>query len=118
MISDKQEITILPIYFMFKEAKTILSGNIKQEVKESLKTLDIALRRNFKAYESSGRVKEPLAKIIRTGIDSIAELDFFTTAVYDELEALKLYSDKIKEQNDQLRERNYELKLENQSLKF
>lgn len=118
MISDKQEITVLPIYFMFKEAKTVLSGNIRQEVKESLKTYDIALRVIFKKYEEAGRVKEPLAKILRQGIDGVAELDFFTTAVYDELEALKLYSDRLKEQNEQLRERNYELKLENQSLKF
>lgn len=118
MISDKPNLTTLPIYLMFKDVKTVLSGNVRQEVKESLRTLDIALRKNFKAYESSGRVKEPLAKIIRTGIDSIAELDFFTTAVYDELDAIKSYSDKLKEQNDQLRERNYELKLENQSLKF
>jgi len=118
MISDKPKLATLPIYFMFKEAKSVFSGNVRQEVKESLKTYDIALRAVFKKYEEVGRVNEPLAKILRQGIDSVAELEFFTTAVYDELEALKLYSDKLKEQNEQLRERNYELKLENQSLKF
>lgn len=118
MISDKPNLAVLPIYFMFKEAKTVFSGNVRGEVKQALKTYDIALRRMFKGYEKAGRVNEPLAKIIRQGIDSVAELEFFTTAVYDELEALKEYSDKLKEQNEQLRERNYELKLENQQLKF
>lgn len=118
MISNKPELKSLPIYFMFQEAKTINSGNVKQEVKEALKTYDIALRRMFKGYESAGRVEEPLAKIIRQGIDSVAELEFFTQAVYDELEALKDYSDRLKEQNEQLRELNYSLKLENQQLKF
>lgn len=118
MISDKPDLNVLPIFLMFKESKTVFSGNVRQEVKQALKTYDITLRALFKKYESLGRVKEPLAVLTRQGIDSVAELEFFTTAVYDELEALKLYSDKLKEQNEQLRERNYELKLENQSLKF
>jgi FtsZ-binding cell division protein ZapB len=118
MISDKPDLVVLPIYLMFKEVKTIFNGNVKQEVIESLKTYDIALRAIFKKYEEAGRVKEPLAKILRQGIEGVAELEFFTTAVYDELEALKEYSDRLKEQNQQLRERNYELKLENQQLKF
>lgn len=118
MISDKPDFKSLPIYFMFQEARTVNSGNVRNEVRESLKVYDIALRRMFKGFESAGRVNEPLAKIIRQGIDSVAELEFFTQAVYDELEALKEYSDKLKEQNEQLRERNYELKLENQQLKF
>lgn len=118
MISEKPEFKSLPIYFMFQESGTILSGNIRQEVRETLKTYDIAIRRIFKAYESTGRTKEPLAQILRQGIDSVAELEFFTQAVYDELDALKDYADKLKDQNNQLRERNYELKLENQQLKF
>jgi FtsZ-binding cell division protein ZapB len=118
MISDKPDFNTLPIYFMFEESGTVNCGNVREEVRQSLKTYDIAFRRMFKGYESAGRVNEPLAKIIRNGIDSVAELEFFTHAVFDELEALKEYSDKLKQQNEQLRERNYELKLENQQLKF
>ena len=118
MLSNKPDLTVLPLFLMFKEDKTIFSGKCRQEVLESLKTYDIALRRVFKAYESTGRTEEPLAKILRQGIDNIAELEFFTQAVYDELDALKTYSEKLKEQNQQLRDRNYELKLENQQLTF
>lgn len=118
MFSEKPDLKYLPIFFMFHEAGTVLSGNVRQEVRESLKTYDLTLRKLFKAYESTGRTKEPLAKLLRQGIDSVAELEFFTQAVYDELDALKEYSDKLKQQNEQLRERNYELKLENQQLKF
>ncbi len=118
MLSNKPDIVLRPIFVMFKQDKTILSGSVRRESLNALKLNDIALRTVFKAYESTGRVNEPMAKIVREGINAIADLEFFNTAVYDEIQALKDYSDRLKEQNEQLRDRNYELKIENQQLKF
>ena len=48
MLSEKPEINLLPIYVMFKDTKNIFGGNVYLEVKQSLETYDIALRRLFK----------------------------------------------------------------------
>lgn len=116
MLSNKPEITHLPIYFMFKEAKTILSANVRQEVKESLTTYDIALRRLNKQFEERDMQDKGLGLLVKNAVDSVAELEFFTDAIYDEIHNLKDYCERLKEQNTELRERNYQLKLENQHL--
>lgn len=118
MLSNKPEIDVLPLYLAYKESKTVLSGEVKEEVRSSLKTYDIALRRLFKLFEEKGKIDNPFAEFARDGIYNIAELEFFVAAVYHELEGLKDYSDKLKEQNELLRDMVYELKLENQTLKF
>lgn len=114
MLSNKPEITHLPIYFMFKEAKTILSANVRQEVLESLTTYDIALRRLNKQFEERDMQDKGLGLLVKNAVDSVAELEFFTGAIYDEIHNLKDYCERLKEQNTELRERNYQLKLENQ----
>lgn len=118
MISKKIDLTLRPIYNLFKQDKSILSGSIRREVKTSLIASDIALRRVYKAYEENNRLDEPLAQIVKAGIEGIADLEFFNIAVSDEVESLKDYSNKLKEQNEELRERIYQLTIENQQLKF
>ena len=54
MLSNKPEINLLPIYVMFKDTKSIFNGNVYLEVKQSLETYDIALRRLFKNFEMAG----------------------------------------------------------------
>ena len=118
MISKKIDLTLRPIYNLFKIDKTILSGTVRREVKTSLIASDIALRRVYKAYEENNRLDEPLAQIVKAGIEGIADLEFFNVAVSDEVENLRDYSNKLKEQNEELRERIYQLSIENQQLKF
>ena len=118
MISKKIDLTLRPIYNLFKIDKTILSGSVRREVKTSLIASDIALRRVYKAYEENNRLDEPLAQIVKAGIEGIADLEFFNVAVSDEVENLRDYSNKLKEQNEELRERIYQLSIENQQLKF
>ena len=118
MISKKIDLTLRPIYNLFKIDKTILSGSVRREVKTSLIASDIALRRVYKAYEENNRLDEPLAQIVKAGIEGIADLEFFNVAVSDEVENLREYSNKLKEQNEELRERIYQLSIENQQLKF
>ena len=116
MISKKIDLTLRPIYNLFKQDKSILSGSVRREVKTSLIASDIALRRVYKAYEENNRLDEPLAQIVKAGIEGIADLEFFNVAVSDEVESLKDYSRKLKEQNEELRERIYQLTIENQQL--
>ena len=118
MISKKIDLTLRPIYNLFKQDRSILSGSVRREVKTSLIASDIALRRVYKAYEENNRLDEPLAQIVKAGIEGIADLEFFNVAVSDEVESLKDYSRKLKEQNEELRERIYQLSIENQQLKF
>ena len=118
MISKKVKLTDRPIYNLFKQDKTVLSGSIRREVKTSLIGTDIALRKVYKAYEDTNRLNDPLAQIVKAGIDGVADLEFFSNAIYDEIEALKDYTQRLKDQNKQLREANYELKLNNQQIKF
>lgn len=118
MISKKIDLTLRPIYNLFKQDKSILSGSVRREVKTSLIASDIALRRVYKAYEENNRLDEPLAQIVKAGIEGIADLEFFNVAVSDEVESLRDYSNKLKEQNEELRERIYQLSIENQQLKF
>lgn len=118
MISKKIDLTLRPIYNLFKIDKSILSGSVRREVKTSLIASDIALRRVYKAYEENNRLDEPLAQIVKAGIEGIADLEFFNVAVSDEVESLRDYSNKLKEQNEELRERIYQLSIENQQLKF
>ena len=118
MISKKIDLTLRPIYNLFKIDKSILSGSVRREVKTSLIASDIALRRVYKAYEENNRLDEPLAQIVKAGIEGIADLEFFNVAVSDEVENLREYSNKLKEQNEELRERIYQLSIENQQLKF
>lgn len=118
MISKKIDLTLRPIYNLFKIDKSILSGSVRREVKTSLIASDIALRRVYKAYEENNRLDEPLAQIVKAGIEGIADLEFFNVAVSDEVENLRDYSNKLKEQNEELRERIYQLSIENQQLKF
>lgn len=118
MISKKIDLTLRPIYNLFKIDRTILSGSVRREVKTSLIASDIALRRVYKAYEENNRLDEPLAQIVKAGIEGIADLEFFNVAVSDEVESLRDYSNKLKEQNEELRERIYQLSIENQQLKF
>lgn len=118
MISKKIDLTLRPIYNLFKIDRTILSGSVRREVKTSLIASDIALRRVYKAYEENNRLDEPLAQIVKAGIEGIADLEFFNVAVSDEVENLREYSNKLKEQNEELRERIYQLSIENQQLKF
>lgn len=118
MISEKIKLTDRPIYNIYKFDKSILSGMVRKEVQTSLIGTDIALRRVYKAYEDSNRLSEPLAQIVKAGIEGVADLEFFSGVVYSEFENLKEYSNKLKEQNEQLREELYKLKLENQQLKF
>ena len=51
MLSNKPKIDLLPIFVMFKDSKSIFSGNVYHEVKQSLETYDIALRRLFRNFE-------------------------------------------------------------------
>ena len=118
MISKKIDLTLRPIYNLFKQDRSILSGSVRREVKTSLIASDIALRRVYKAYEENNRLDEPLAQIVKAGIEGIADLEFFNVAVSDEVESLRDYSNKLKEQNEELRERIYQLSIENQQLKF
>ena len=118
MISKKIDLTLRPIYNLFKIDRTILSGSVRREVKTSLIASDIALRRVYKAYEENNRLDEPLAQIVKAGIEGIADLECFNVAVSDEVENLREYSNKLKEQNEELRERIYQLSIENQQLKF
>jgi len=118
MISKKIDLTLRPIYNLFKIDRTILSVSVRREVKTSLIASDIALRRVYKAYEENNRLDEPLAQIVKAGIEGIADLEFFNVAVSDEVENLREYSNKLKEQNEELRERIYQLSIENQQLKF
>ena len=118
MISKKIDLTLRPIYNLFKIDRTILSVSVRREVKTSLIASDIALRRVYKAYEENNRLDEPLAQIVKAGIEGIADLEFFNVAVSDEVENLRDYSNKLKEQNEELRERIYQLSIENQQLKF
>ena len=118
MISKKIDLTLRPIYNLFKIDRSILSGSVRREVKTSLIASDIALRRVYKAYEENNRLDEPLAQIVKAGIEGIADLEFFNVAVSNEVESLREYSNKLKEQNEELRERIYQLSIENQQLKF
>ena len=118
MLSNKPEINLLPIYVMFKDTKSIFNGNVYLEVKQSLETYDIALRRLFKNFEQKQMTDNPLATLTESAIYSVAELEFYTDAVYDEATAIKEENKRLKEENRHLREQNYKLKLENQSLKF
>jgi len=118
MLSNKPEIDILPIYLMFKEAKTIFGGNVCQEVKESLETYDIALRRLYKTFEDKNMTENPLATLTESAIYSVAELEFYADAVYDEANEIKEQNKRLIEENKNLRDVNYRLNLLNQSLKF
>lgn len=118
MISKKIKLTDRPIYNLFKQDKTVLSGSVRNEVRTSLICTDIALRKVYKAYEYTNRINEPTAQIVKAGIDGVADLEFFSAIVYDEIEALKDYVERLKDQNKQIRELNYELRLENQQLKL
>ena len=51
MLSEKPKINLLPIYVMFKDTKNIFNGRVYLEVKQSLETADIALRRLFANFE-------------------------------------------------------------------
>jgi len=118
MLSNKPEIDLLPIYVMFKDSKTIFNGNVYLEVKQSLETYDIALRRLFRNFEQKQMTDNPLATLTESAIYSVAELEFYTDAVYDEATAITEENKRLKEENRHLREQVYKLKLENQSLKF
>ena len=116
MLSNKPEITSLPIYFMFKEAKSILSVNVRQEVLESLTTYDITLRRLNKQFEERDMQDKGLGLLVKNAVDSVAQLEFFTEMIYDEIENIKDYADRLKQQNTEIREQNYQLRLENKHL--
>jgi len=118
MISKKEDLTALPIYLTCNEMKTVLNGRIKYEVKQSLKTYDIALRRIYNQFNEKGMIDNPLAKLTKGGCESVASLEYFTDCIYAEAEALKDYSERLKQQNEELRDKVYELKLENQQLKY
>jgi len=118
MLSNKPEIDLLPIYVMFKDTKSIFNGNVYQEVKQSLETYDIALRRLFKNFEEKQMTDNPLATLTESAIYSVAELEFYTETVYDEATAIIDENTRLKEEIRNLREQNYKLKLLNQSLKF
>lgn len=118
MITNKQDLNVLPIYLTCNEMKTVLHWRIKYEVKQSLKTYDIALRRIYNQFNEKGMVDNPLAKLTKGGCESVASLEYFTDCIYAEAEALKDYSERLKQQNEELRDKVYELKLENQQLKF
>ena len=118
MLSEKPEINLLPIYVMFKDTKNIFGGNVYLEVKQSLETYDIALRRLFRNFEDKKMTDNPLATLTESAIYSVAELEFYTDAVYDEATAITEQNTRLIEENRHLREQVYKLKLENQSLKF
>ncbi len=118
MITNKQDLRVLPIYLTCNEMKTVLHGRIKHEVKQSLKTYDIALRRLYHQFSEKGMIDNPLAKLTKGGCESVASLEYFVDCIYAEAEALKDYSGRLKQQNDELRDKVYELKLENQQLKY
>ena len=118
MLSKKPEINLLPIYVMFKDSKSIFNGNVYLEVKQSLETYDIALRRLFKNFEQKQMTDNPLATLTESAIYSVAELEFYVDTVNDEVTKLKNQNQLLKQENLKLREENYKLKLENQSLKF
>ncbi len=118
MLSKKPQVDLLPIYVMFKDSKTIFNGNVYLEVKQSLETYDIALRRLFKNFEDKKMTDNPLAALTESAIYSVAELEFYTETVYDEATAITDENTRLKEENRNLREQNYKLKLLNQSLKF
>tara|TARA_R100001480_G_scaffold83843_1_gene91995 strand:- start:413 stop:769 length:357 start_codon:yes stop_codon:yes gene_type:complete len=118
MLSNKPEINLLPIYVMFKDTKSIFNGNVYQEVKQSLETYDIALRRLFKNFEDKKMTDNPLATLTESAIYSVAELEFYTETVFDEATAITDENTRLKEEIRNLREQNYKLKLLNQSLKF
>lgn len=118
MLSEKPEINLLPIYVMFKDTKNIFGGNVYLEVKQSLETYDIALRRLFKNFEEKRMTDNPLATLTEAAIFSVAELEFYVDTVNDEVTKLKNQNQLLKQENLKVREENYKLKLENQSLKF
>ena len=118
MLSNKPKIDLLPIFVMFKDSKSIFSGNVYHEVKQSLETYDIALRRLFRNFEQKQMTDNPLATLTESAIYSVAELEFYTETVYDEATAITDDNTRLKEENRNLREQVYKLKLENQSLKF
>ena len=118
MLSNKPEVSLFPIYVMFKDSKTIFDSSVYLEVKQSLETYDIALRRLYKNFEEKNMINNPLAELTESAIYSVAELEFFNDAVYDEATAIKEENERLKEENRNLREANYKLNLLNQSLKF
>ena len=118
MLSNKPEIDLLPIYVMFKDTKNIFNGRVYLEVKQSLETADIALRRLFANFEEKNMCDNPLATLTESAIYSVAELEFYNDAVYDEGITLQEEIKRLKEENRNLREVNYKLTLENKSLKF
>ena len=50
MLSNKPEVSLFPIYVMFKDSKTIFDSSVYLEGKQSLETYDIALRRLYKNF--------------------------------------------------------------------
>jgi len=118
MLSNKPQVDLLPIYVMFKDSKSIFNGNVYLEVKQSLETYDIALRRLFKNFEDKKMTDNPLAALTESAIYSVAELEFYTETVYDEATSITDENTRLKEENRNLREQVYKLKLLNQSLKF
>jgi len=118
MLSNKPQVDLLPIYVMFKDSKSIFNGNVYLEVKQSLETYDIALRRLFKNFEDKKMTDNPLAALTESAIYSVAELEFYTETVYDEATYITDENTRLKEENRNLREQVYKLKLLNQSLKF
>ena len=118
MITNKQDIRALPIYLTCNEMETVLHGRIKYEVKQSLKTYDITLRRLLQKFNEKGMIDNPLAVLTKGGCESVASLEYFVDCIYAEAEALKDYSGRLKQQNEELRDKVYELKLENQQLKY
>ena len=118
MLSEKPKINLLPIYVMFKDTKNIFGSDVYLEVKQSLETYDIALRRLFKNFEEKRMTDNPLATLTESAIYSVAELEFYVDTVSDEVSKLKHHIELLKRENLKLREENYKLKLENQSLKF
>jgi len=118
MLSEKPKINLLPIYVMFKDTKNIFGSDVYLEVKQSLETYDITLRRLFKNFEEKNMCDNPLATLTESAIYSVAELEFYVDTVSDEVSKLKHHIELLKRENLKLREENYKLKLENQSLKF
>lgn len=118
MLDEKPNIKFNPIYLACKKGKTILGGLVSQEVREALKTYEIALRRLSFMFNEKNMSDNPLAKLTKSAYEDVSGIEFAVEGLEQEARSWKDYAEKLKEQNDYLREENYKLKIENRSLKL
>lgn len=118
MLTDKSDIKFNPIYVASKTSKSIFGMNVYLEVKQSLKTYEIALRRLSKLFEEKNKADNPLAKLVKDGLESSYGLEYYIDFLNKYSKQAKDYAEKIEEENNRLREENYELKIQLKQINF